>query len=428
MKIKNLAFFGIMASILSIGGAHALTPSDTTGKSRVIASQAYVDAHKNDTDVHVTTAKKANWDSAYSDTSGAATSNALAETDGTKLTKVSSIKGMVTTSVAAEGSTSNALVPSETAVRAAIEAAADAANTNLNALTARVTTNEGNISTNASNISTNTSAIATINGDANTTGSIKKAVADEAAIARAAEQDLDDAKADKATTLAGYGITDAYTQAQVNTELAKKEDTSNKVTSVTSASTDAQYPSAKAVYDVSAAAATDTAASATWDDTDEEIKYAASGAAGNTTKLATSAQVSTTVKALEASVNKNMVSKDDATVAAGKTFVQPTYTVKGNLETLDGALAGIAGSAFQSVDSTGTGEAVTTVTQDTTDKTQVNVTKSLLTYKGAMDSALGEINGDTSATCTTANPCILSYTGSDYKWTQMVFPTTPESN
>ena len=42
-------------------------------------------------------------------------------------------------------------------------------------------------------------------------------------------------KADKATTLAGYGITDG-------------ESTSRKVTTITSSSTDAQYPSAKAVY------------------------------------------------------------------------------------------------------------------------------------------------------------------------------------
>lgn len=86
-------------------------------------------------------------------------------------------------------------------------------------------------------------------------------------------------KADKATTLAGYGITDAYTKTEVNSALALKadssaiptktsqlnndsgfltqhqdisgkENTSNKVTSISSSSTNAQYPSAKCVYDL----------------------------------------------------------------------------------------------------------------------------------------------------------------------------------
>ena len=81
-------------------------------------------------------------------------------------------------------------------------------------------------------------------------------------------------KADKATTLAGYGITDAYkkidinqmfnqvdadlqgkadaldtyTKTQTDTLLNAKESTANKVTAVDSSATDTQYPSAKAVY------------------------------------------------------------------------------------------------------------------------------------------------------------------------------------
>ena len=59
-------------------------------------------------------------------------------------------------------------------------------------------------------------------------------------------------KADKATTLAGYGITDAYTKTQTGTLLNAKESTANKVTAVNSSASDTQYPSAKAVYDFGA--------------------------------------------------------------------------------------------------------------------------------------------------------------------------------
>ena len=80
------------------------------------------------------------------------------------------------------------------------------------------------------------------------------------------------AKANASTTLAGYGITDAYTKTQVDSliptvptktsdltndsgfltshqDISGKENTSNKVTALSSSSTDTQYPSAKCVYD-----------------------------------------------------------------------------------------------------------------------------------------------------------------------------------
>lgn len=97
-----------------------------------------------------------------------------------------------------------------------------------------------------------------------------------------------DTKANKATTLSGYGILNAYTKAQVDTaleekadvedvysktqadiklaqkanaddvytktqtdtKLADKEDTANKVTEISDTSTNEQYPSAKAVNDI----------------------------------------------------------------------------------------------------------------------------------------------------------------------------------
>ena len=56
------------------------------------------------------------------------------------------------------------------------------------------------------------------------------------------------AKADKATTLAGYGIRDAYKDTEVDALLAGKENIANKTQQITSASTQDQYPSAAAVY------------------------------------------------------------------------------------------------------------------------------------------------------------------------------------
>lgn len=56
-------------------------------------------------------------------------------------------------------------------------------------------------------------------------------------------------KAGKAETLAGYGINDAYTKAEVDAliNVSGKENTSNKVTSISGSSTNEQYPSALAV-------------------------------------------------------------------------------------------------------------------------------------------------------------------------------------
>lgn len=115
-------------------------------------------------------------------------------------------------------------------------------------------------------------------GKANKSETYTKTQVDTALSGKANTSDIPDisGKADKATTLAGYGITDAYkkidinqmfnqvdadlqgkadaidtyTKTQTNNLLNAKESTANKVTSVGSGSTDAQYPSARAVYQI----------------------------------------------------------------------------------------------------------------------------------------------------------------------------------
>ena len=86
---------------------------------------------------------------------------------------------------------------------------------------------------------------------------VKTAVADEiknadlvtgADLAGLATTEQLNTKADKAATLAGYGIRDAYKDTEVDALLAGKENIANKTQQVTSASTQDQYPSAAAVY------------------------------------------------------------------------------------------------------------------------------------------------------------------------------------
>ena len=113
-------------------------------------------------------------------------------------------------------------------------------------------------------------------GKANKSEVYTKTQVDTALSGKANTSDIPDisGKADKATTLAGYGITDAYkkieinqmfnqvdadlqgkadaidtyTKTQTDNLLNAKESTANKVTAVNSSATDTQYPSARAVY------------------------------------------------------------------------------------------------------------------------------------------------------------------------------------
>ena len=120
-------------------------------------------------------------------------------------------------------------------------------------------------------------------GKANKSETYTKTQVDTALSGKANTSDIPDisGKADKATTLAGYGITDAYkkieinqmfnqvdadlqgkadaidtyTKTQTDNLLNAKESTANKVTAVDSSATDTQYPSAKAVYTIASTVA-----------------------------------------------------------------------------------------------------------------------------------------------------------------------------
>lgn len=128
-------------------------------------------------------------------------------------------------------------------------------------------------------IGTNESAIATLNGDASTTGSVAKAIADANTATTAALAN----KADKATTLAGYGITDAYTKGEVDTELAKKQN------NLGGASDAGKVVTATATAGTVAYTAIDSAPTANSTNliTSGGVKSALDTAAGNVTALTT---------------------------------------------------------------------------------------------------------------------------------------------
>lgn len=103
--------------------------------------------------------------------------------------------------------------------------------TKVDTISSDLDTLEGSVATKASNtdlqtvsaqVDVNTAAIGTKATQADMTALSGKVGTNTSAIAAA--NTAIEGKADKATTLAGYGITDAYTKTEVNTELGKKQD------------------------------------------------------------------------------------------------------------------------------------------------------------------------------------------------------------
>lgn len=83
---------------------------------------------------------------------------------------------------------------------------------------------------NITGIAANTEAIAKLNGNSTVVGSVDKKIAD----AKAELTTEINKKANSATTIAGYGITDAYTKTEVDTKLGAKQDTISDLTTIRS--------------------------------------------------------------------------------------------------------------------------------------------------------------------------------------------------
>ena len=271
MKVKNIAFSGFMAAILM--GAVA-TPADAV----TVASREYVDARegailKTVGDTYLTTEVAENTYVKEGDVTNAITN---AVTDNAALSGALGGKEDKDNKVGAITKEQlDAMTASDKANKyASIEAAEDIAEISA----AKINEVGGEVLELSNQVSANTTAISTLNGDATTKGSVAKQIADSiselnlagtyeekgtaqgliddltgetgqvgintaaiatntqsiadnaGAIAQNAQDIADNAadiakKADAATTLAGYGITDAYTSAQTDSAITTEIET-----------------------------------------------------------------------------------------------------------------------------------------------------------------------------------------------------------
>lgn len=249
MKIKNIMFTGFMAAILGATGAHAAIS---------VASQAYVDQEVKD---NVTEVSFANDNTTYlTGTTGlkgaaVALDTAVKTTDSYvgKIPETSEATNIVayiqekTSGLATDEGfeeLTGRVAQNETDI-GTLNAGADVENSVLNkittaigGLTGEVTGDKGVVKTISQTDGKITATRAEIvNADIAADAKIDQSKIDGLTTDLAAKANADDvysktdaeAKfAEKATTLEGYGITDAYTQEQVNTKL---EDKQNKLTS-----------------------------------------------------------------------------------------------------------------------------------------------------------------------------------------------------
>lgn len=464
MKIRNLAFCGVMASILGVSGAYA---TDAT----IIASKAYVDARDNtkqDT-ANIVTTEWANTDANIKSSDarypsmktlqtavGAGTSaldgqNADSETGvsagaaadnnkiGMPVVKVTETDGIVTSELGAIGtkgisdgavtyakvasdsktttvsdaaSASDAKFPTEKAVRTAID----------NGDNAIKNTFEKGMEANTETLY-NTWA---------TDPSTASATALSEAIAN--DRTLDNVVSDSNTGHANLiprnsniqkGI--AYMNGNGIVNHTKNVDTETLTRNLETAATawkkeftdkvaDDHVPTVAAVEarvkaaESNATGMKDTAPSATW--ANDTLTIVTGDNAGNKTdKLATSAQVNTSVSALKSYADYKI-----GNTAMGTTATTLTGAIAEVKATADGALKDVT-------QGTGDGEAYVALVKD---GTNVKGTKGILTYSGALNHKLSEINtngGDGSSNCKVGSPCVLTMVmnGSTpvYEWTNM---------
>ena len=257
---------------------------------------------------------------------------------------------------------------------------------------------EGKEATINAAIKKNTDAIATLNGDVNTAGSVDSKI-------KAAKTDINTAlegKADKATTLAGYNISDAYTQTQIDNKLKAKQDTitfdgtysdSNKaatVSTVTSAISgikgttedgkDAETIAGAKAYGKDAAATAEKNAKAYADG----LVGDSSAIAGRVTVLEGKVdvdKVSTAISTADDAVKKALIGT--ATDAADKDTIKgaKAYT-DGKFDTLDGTVSGLATKVNNNA------AAITTLNGDAT--TTGSVAKAVADAKTELNTEIGK--------------------------------------
>ncbi len=425
MKIRNLAFCGVMASILGVSGAYA------AGDATIIASKAYVDARDNlkenvdnkETATYAASTNKTSTtvypsmytlDSAVSNLNTTIGTNALSTNvlengvDGTKLTKASAITAAKsTTNLATTGNDGTVTIgngddthfPTTKVVADTIKALDSISNTSNtaadNAVSA-VSQADGQVSVttaklSAAAIDSSAKADSNILRNADDTdlvvvGGVKDTVARQGTLNEAWNQEFN---ASAATTA---GATNLYT-ASINgrnpetgelymdefvptvaavekrVQLAERNAQSNTVVdNWTSADGDTTHaPSRNVVYD--------------------SINVAT---AGNVISAGTA-------------VNTNLTALD---TKIGNTDMGTTNT------TLTGAIAEVVSEKADKV--TGL-----TASTDAMNIVTYNADGMVTGGKKLNTTGLNNINASTTGTCSVSNPCVLTYTGTDYKWTNM---------
>ena len=417
MKIRNLAFCGVMASILGVSGAYA---TDAT----IIASKAYVDARDNtkqDT-ANIVTTEWANTDANIKSSTarypsmktletavGAGTSaldgqNADSSTGltagtvnaskaGMPVVKVTETDGIVTSEL---GTIKNAGIASDAAIttnkmgaitgyQIADTAAALTTDDTLNEALGKLE-KKADVAKTTADAKWDTKQVAV-------QGTYEKGWSNESVTTqedRAKSSNLGAAKASKDTFVPTMLAVEKYVAENAGTSIgqATQNASANKV--ITGVTTNNGIVTAVS-------------------DTQITNNYVADNAAITTDKMGaiTGYTISTATGA-----DRNLAATDTLNVALGKLEkkADDNATTVSNLD-------------LTVADNTGSGQAVVEVTQ--TDG-QVAATRGILDYDKAMNAGLSEINtrgGDGSSNCKVGSPCVLTMVmnGSTpvYEWTNM---------
>ena len=487
MKIKNIAFFGVMASILSVAGAHAATTQT------IIASKNYVDGKITgiNTTLGETYATKAYADTAASNAQSAAEATAAADaTSKANAAQAAAISAAATdattkanakvSSATTISSSSTTTAPNEKAVSTALSGKASASDltSHTGNTTVHITADERTAWNAKQNAITSTNKLpaANVSGLATVATSGKASdLNNDAGFLKAADIS---GKADKATNLAASGTTNKIVQyndqgiivagTTAGSLATKSSVTSAEITDGTITSSDISSTAGITKAQLASAVQTslgkaDTALQSS------DITGKVNVAQGSTNKnkilitdnngdVTTAATIANTqVSGLGSLATKNAVASADITDGTITTSdISSTAGItKGQLASAVQTSLGKADTALQSSDITGKADkanitaatgnnlvsynaqgivtggtaAGTLATKNAvssteiTDGTIVNAdvsTSAAIAYT-KMAAPTVDINGGTSVTCSSADPCVLSYDGSAYSWTKFVY-------
>ncbi len=482
MKMKNIAFFGVMASILSVAGAYAVDSTPTT----IIATKSYVDtkdATKQDTITDLSTIRSGAsagatavqpGDLATVATSGSYTdltnkpsiptssnfvtngTNALTlSDDATKAPSVTAVKGIKTTTqrTATTGTdaATNDKVPTELAVATALAAKQNTisdlqtirSNASAGAGAATTIAGYGNIVTHNTSEFDASGAAATAKTEAiaaaatgayNASGTysdntIGKALQGKQATISDLSTIRSNATAGKgaADTIATYGniVTHSTSEFATSTQGGKADTAVQTIKKNGTAVTKTD-----GVVDISVptkvSQLTNDSSFATTTQVSTAKSEAIAGAAGGTYSATGTYSDGTIGKALQgkqAALTTAQQNAVDSGITAAKVSTYDGYatTISGKV-TANTAITAKTGNNLVSYDAKGLVTGGTTAGALATKSTIADAdvaTNAAIVYT-KMKAPTATINGGTAA-CSTSAPCVLSYDGSSYSWTTFAY-------